>query len=94
MPNPYLYYLTDPNWFQGVNSLFVLSFENNTNKTVHIGYYLPEVKHNVVIDGQIFFDQPVKSNMKTYDNIRNNATGQGDDYATWYLLGYPYFKDH
>ena len=93
MPSPCLYYLTDPN-FQGVNSFFVLSFEYNTNKTVHRGYYLPEVKHNVMIDGQNFFDQPVKINMKTYDNIWNIETGQGDDDATWYLLGYPYFKDH
>ena len=26
-----------------------------------------------------FFDQPVKSDMRTYDNIRKLATGQGDD---------------
>ena len=26
-----------------------------------------------------FFDQPVKSDMRTYDNIRKIATGQGDD---------------
>ena len=26
-----------------------------------------------------FFDQPVKSDVRTYDNIRKLATGQGDD---------------
>ena len=33
-------------------------------------------------DGQSFFDQPVKNNLRTYDNIRKIATGQGDDYTT------------
>ena len=40
-----------------------------------------------------FFDQPVKTNKVTYENIRKNDTGQGDDYTTGHLLGYPYFKD-
>ena len=42
----------------------------------------------------MFFDQPVKSDRRTYDNIRKIATGQGDDYTTGCLLSYPYFKDH
>ena len=32
-----------------------------------------------MIDGQIFFDQPVRNNLITYDNIRKISTGQGDD---------------
>ena len=32
-----------------------------------------------MIDGKNFFDQPVQSSMRTYDNIRKIATGQGDD---------------
>ena len=32
------------------------------------------------------FDQPVKNNLRTYDNIRKIATGQGDDYTTSCLL--------
>ena len=32
-----------------------------------------------MIDGQIFFDQPVRNNLITYDNIRKIATGQGND---------------
>ena len=32
-----------------------------------------------MIDGQIFFDQPVRNNLITYDNIRKIATGQGNN---------------
>ena len=32
-----------------------------------------------MIDRRNFFDQPVKNNLITYDNIRKTATGQGDD---------------
>ena len=41
----------------------------------------------------MFFDQPVKSDRRTYDNVRKIATGQGDDYTTGCLLNYLYFKD-
>ena len=44
-----------------------------------------------MIDGKNFFDQPINS--MTYENIRNIATGQGDDYTTGCLLDYCYFKD-
>ena len=39
-----------------------------------------------------FFNQPVKCDMKIYNNIRKIATGQVDDYTTGSLLGYIYFK--
>ena len=39
-----------------------------------------------MIDGRTFFDQPVKNDLKTYDNIGNIATGQGNDYTTGCLL--------
>ena len=35
-----------------------------------------------MIDGQNFFDHPVKNNMRIYDNIQKLVTGQGDDYTT------------
>ena len=41
-----------------------------------------------------FFDQPIKNDKITYENIRKLATGQGDDYTTGYLLGYAYFKNY
>ena len=84
VPNPYLDYLIDRS-FQGVKRLFVLSFKNTTDRTVHTKYYLPNVEikdYNVMIDEQIFFDQTVKNNLRTYDNIQKIATGQGDDYTT------------
>ena len=45
-------------------------------------------------DGKNFFDQPINSMTKTYENIREIATGQEDDYKTGCLLDYPYFKNH
>ena len=77
MTNQYLDYLIGPS-FQGVNRLFVLLFENITDRAVHTGYYLPKIKIkdcNVMIDGQNFFNQPVKNNLRTYDNIQKTATG-------------------
>ena len=44
-------------------------------------------------DGKNVFDQLVKSDMGTYDNIRKLATGQGD-YRTGCLLDYSYFIEH
>ena len=43
---------------------------------------------------EISFDQPIKNDLKTYDNVRKIATGQGDDYTTRCLLDYPYFKKY
>ena len=40
-----------------------------------------------------FFDQPIKNDKVTYENIRKIATGQGDDYTTGCLLDYSYFAD-
>ena len=36
----------------------------------------------------------VKSNMRTYYNIRKIAAGQGDDYTTGCLLDYNYLNKH
>ena len=47
-----------------------------------------------MIDGKNFFDQPINNNLKTYDNIRKIATGQGDDYTTGCLLDYTYFRNY
>ena len=60
-------------------------------------YYIPNVEikdYNVMINGKNFFDQPVKNNKGTYENIRKIATGQGDDYTTGSLLDYIYFKNY
>ena len=41
-----------------------------------------------------FFEQSVKSNLRTYDYIRNIAAGQGDGYMTGCLLDYNYFNNY
>ena len=55
--NRYLNYLINPS-FQGVNRLFVLTFENEDGRTSHSTYYLPNVEikdYNVMIDGRNVF---------------------------------------
>ena len=93
--NPNLNCLIEPN-FQGVNRLLVLAFENDTQRTSHCNCYLPNVEiknYNIMINGENLFDQPIKNNKVTYENIRKIAKGQGDDYTTGCLLDYPYFMD-
>ena len=38
------------------------------------------------------FNQLIRNDNITYDNIRKFATGQGDNYTTGCLLDYVYFK--
>ena len=86
--NRYLNHLINPS-FQGVNRIFVLSFENENDRTSHSTYYYPKVEikdYNVMIDGKNFFDQPINSNIKTYENHRKIATGQGDDHYKMFAL--------
>ena len=61
MNNPtkinYLNYLIDPT-FTKVNRLFVLSLENENDRTSFSKYYVPSVQikdFNVLIDGNFFF---------------------------------------
>ena len=42
-----------------------------------------------MIDGKNVFDQLVKNDFRTCDNIQKIAIGQVDDYATGCLLDYP-----
>ena len=93
--NPNLNHLVEPS-FQGVNRLFILAFEDDAQRTAHDSYYLPTVEiknYNIMINGENFFDEPIKNNKVTYGNIRKIATGQGDDYTTGCLLDYSYFAD-
>ena len=63
--------------FQGVNRLFGLAFENDTQRASAKGYYLPNVEiknYNVMINGENFFYQPVKNNKVTDEN-RKIAAG-------------------
>ena len=47
-----------------------------------------------MIDGQNFFDQPVKNSLITYDIIRKIGTGQVDDYTTGCLFDYNYLNKY
>ena len=79
--NRYLDYLIDPS-FQRVNRLSVLSFENDEVQESHKKYYLSIVKvkdRKFMTDGKNLFDQPIKIDLKTCDDIRKIATDQGDD---------------
>ena len=73
--NTNLHHLTEPS-FQGVNSLVVLAFEDDAQRTSNKRFCIPNVEIkdcNVVIDEKTFFDQPVKGDKATYENIRKNC---------------------
>ena len=73
----------------------MLSFENEDDRKSHSSYYLPKVTikdYNVMIDGKKIFDQPINSELKTYENIRKIATGKGDYDTTGCLLDCTYLK--
>ena len=79
--DPNLNHLIEPS-FQGVNRLCVWHLKLMHKEQIIKKYYIPNVEIkdcNVMIDGKDLFDQPVKSDKVTYDNIRKIATGQGDD---------------
>ena len=74
-------HLIDPS-FQGINRLFVLAFEDDAQQTSNKRCYIPNVEikdYNVMIAGKNFFDQPIKNNKVTYENIRKIVIGHGDD---------------
>ena len=88
---------------QGINRLLVLAYEGGDNRVTddsHRRYFLPRVEiknYNIEIDGRNFYGQPINNQetndlIKQYDELRKISTGQGDDYATGYLLDFVYFK--
>ena len=90
----YLNYLIDPT-FNKVNRLFVLSFENEEDRTSFSKYYVPKVEikdFNVLIDGKSFFDVPVKNKEEAYEKIM--SISKNNDYTTGNLLDYEYFSKH
>ena len=80
--------------FSGSKYLFVLSFEDNGHQVRHTGYFLPivEIKYyQVMIDKQNFFDQSVKNDLTTNDDVKKTMIG--DHHITGGLLYYPSFKE-
>ena len=60
----------------------MLPFKYDDGRKSYKQYYLTIVKildFNVMFDVRNFFDRPIKNDLKTYDNIRKIATGQGDE---------------
>ena len=91
--NNNLNYLIDPT-FTNVNRLFVLTFENEDDRTSFSKYYLPKVEikdFNVLADGKPFLEIPVKNKEEAYEAISEMSK---NNYTTGNLLNYEYFKDH
>ena len=92
--NNNLNYLIDPT-FTKVNRLFVLSFENENDRTSFSKYYTPKVEikdFNVLVNGKSFFDVPVKNKEEAYKKIIEIS--KNNDYTTGNLLDYEYFSKH
>ena len=82
--------------FSNVNRLFVLSFENEDDRTSYYKYYMPSVEikdYNVLLDGNAFFELPVKNLEETYEKIIQ-ITDHSGYYTRGNLLDYEYFKEH
>ena len=98
--NNFKYVSLDPS-FQGANRLFVMAYDNNTaNRPTTNGqqkYFLPRIdlnKYNVIIDGRNFHDNPIKSDIEKYRELKKVMIGKGDDCTTGSLLDFNYFKKH
>ena len=81
--------------FTNVNRLFVLTFENEDDRTSFSKYYLPKVELkdlNVLIDGKPFFEIPVKNKEEAYEAIIEMT--KNNDYTTGNLLNYEYFSKY
>ena len=78
-----------------INRLFVLSFENEQDRTSFSKYYTPKVEikdFSVLVDGKGFFDVPVKNKEEAYEIIM--SISENNDYTTGNLLDYEYFSKH
>ena len=87
--------MTEPT-FTKVNRFFVLSFENENDKTSFSKYYVPNVQIKdiyVLIDGKRFFlTCQVKNDEETYEQIIK--MGRKNVYMTGTLLDYEYFSKY
>ena len=75
--------------------LFVLSFENEEDRTSFSKYYVPNVEieeFNVLTDGKPFSEIPLKSKEEAYEQIIEMSKKNG--YTTGSFLDYEYLKDH
>ena len=78
-------------------TLMIYDLKNDTHRRSYEWYFLRTVEvkdYNVMIDGKNIYDQPIKNDLRTYENIWKIATGQGDDYTTSCLLDCNSFKNY
>ena len=81
--------------FNKVNRLFVLSFENEEDRTSFSKYYTSKVQikdFSVSTDAKGFFDVPVKNKEEAFEKIIEIS--KNNDYTTGNLLDYEYFSSH
>ena len=79
---------------ESIDHVLVYINEDNNAKMLN---YLPKgiiKNYNVIINGENFYDQPIDSDIKRYEEIRKVVTGQVEDYTTGCLLEYEYIKNH
>ena len=69
-------------------------FCKNVENSNHLPLQRENSNYDVMIDRRNSFDQPIKNDIRTYDNIRKIAICQGDDNKTGCLLDFPYFKKY
>ena len=81
--------------FLKVHRLFILSFQNEEDRSSFSKYYTPTIEikdYNVLIDGKSFFEIPIKNKEETYEAIIELI--RNGDYTTGNLLDYEYFSTH
>ena len=73
-----------------------MSFGNEDDRKSYYKYYVPNVEiknYNVLIDGNLFFELPVKNIEETYEKVLH--IGDDNGYFTrGNLLDFNYFKKH
>ena len=68
----------------------------NAKRFKYWRYYLPKRiidNCNIIINGKNFYDQPIYSDTKRFEEIRKLTTGQGEDHTTGCLLDYDHIKN-
>ena len=66
-------------------------------KVKSLKYYIPKdiiKSYSVITNGKRFYDQPVDTDIKQYEEIKRLTTRQGEDYTTRCLLDYGYIKNN
>ena len=81
--------------FNNVNRLFLLAFPNEEDRRSFSKYYTPTVEikdFNVIIDGEPFYEIPIKNKEETYkaisELIRNDLLRTGNEF------NFDYFCEH